>query len=791
MDKIIGTVNKIVYYNETNGYGIIKLKLDYKNSINMPCQNKLFSNTISVLSSFDRKPFEDEEYEFEGQIEQSNYGMQLKAKSFRRVNETTKDGIVTYLSSELFPQVGKKAATKVFEALGENALQMIVDDRSCLDNIDITSKQKDSIYENLVIHYAKEKNLVELLNLGLGMNISAKIINALGDKAVEIIKENPYKLIDLVEGIAFIRADDIASKLKIKKDADIRLYALINYILKTLIYSTGNTFFPIDEFREKVNEFALSQDIVIEKDKFNSLIQMLENDKKIVIEDNNIFDYHLYYDEINLAKNIASLLNNTKLEYNKNKIDSVIDEVMSSNNIIYSNRQFEAIKSALLEPITIITGGPGTGKSTIIKGIVEAYSALFKKSDLIKNQIFLLAPTGRASKRLKEVTLHPNAFTIHKFLGYQGNGHFNALSNGPIDAKMIIIDEFSMVDISLAAILFKCIAPNTKIVIVGDVDQLPAVGAGDVLRDLIDSKEIKTIKLDKIHRQAADSSIVKLAHEINEGYLSYEILEKQHDRNFIPCDDTRIVEIIKQVVEQGVASNMDLIKDIQVLVPLYKSFIGIDAINYNLQDAFNKDGKQIIYNGKRFRENDKVIQLVNRQEKQIMNGDIGYIRSIDIENDTFKGMDVMFEFGSIHYEKEDVDDLNLAYAISIHKAQGSEFKLVIVPFSFKYYIMLKRKLIYTAITRAKEYLIMLGNVEALKKGITQIEEPRKTKLQNRLHEIIANPNKIYDKESAFQEISDSNDVSISDFSDEEMVDLDDLENISIDDFLENENRDLK
>lgn len=782
MDKIIGSVNRVVYYNEDNGYGIIKLKLDFKNSINAQYQNKLFSNLISVLSTFDRKPLEDEEYEFDGEIEQSSYGMQLKAKSFRRINETSKDGIVTYLSSELFPQVGKRAATKVFEVLGENALQKIIDDRGCLDDVDITNKQKDSIYENLVIHYSKEKSLVDLLNLGLSMKLSVKIINVLGDQAVFKVKKNPYQLIDLIEGIAFVRADDIANKLGIKKDADIRLYALINYILKSLVYSTGDTYYPMDELREKVNEYALSQDIIIEKNKFDELIKQLKNDKKIVIEDNNVFEYHLYYDEINLAKNISSFLNNTKLDYSKKKVDSVIEEVMNNNNIVYSSKQLEAIKTALLEPVTIITGGPGTGKSTIIKGLVEAYAGLFKKSDLIKNQIYLLAPTGRASKRLKEVTLHPNASTIHKFLGYQGNGYFGALSDGPIDAKMIIIDEFSMVDISLASILFKCIAPNTKIVIVGDVDQLPAVGAGDVLRDLIDSKEIATIKLDKIHRQAADSTIVQFAHEINEGYLSYNVIEKQHDRNFIPCDDSRIIEIIKQIVEQGVSTKMDLIKDIQVLVPLYRGVVGIDAINYSLQDAFNKESKQVIYNGRRFRENDKVIQLVNRQEKQVMNGDIGYIRHIDIENESLKGLDVMFEFGSVHYEKDEIEDLNLAYAISIHKAQGSEFKLVIVPFSFKYYIMLKRKLIYTAVTRAKEYLIMLGNIEALRKGITQIEEKRKTKLQERLHEIIANPNIIYDEESAFKEVFDVDDVSISDFEDKEMVDLSEMENISIDDF---------
>ena len=723
MDKVIGVVNKIVYYNETNGYGIVKIKMDYKNPELAKYRTTLFTNILSVLCTFDRRPFEDEEYEFIGEIETSSYGYQLKATSFRRINENSKEGIVTYLSSELFPGIGKKAAEKVFEALGDEALKKIVDDRSVLDDVDITLKQKDSIYENLVIHYTKEKQLVELLNYGIGMSMSVRIINVLGDKSAKTIKENPYQLIDLIDGIAFLRADEIAKKLGFKNDDPKRLIALIHYVIKTLIYSTGNSYVEKDELFDKVNSFANVYEDVINQENFEKYLQALKDSKKIIIEDNiNVFDYNVYFDEISLSKNIARILKNDQTEYDKNKINKVIEEVMQTNNIVYSTKQVEAIEKALLEPITIVTGGPGTGKSTVIKGIIEAFASLYNKKDLVKNEIFLLAPTGRASKRLKEVTNHHNASTIHKFLGYQGNGYFSALNDGEIKAKLVIIDEFSMVDVNLASILFKCISPSTKIVIVGDVDQLPAVGCGDILRDLIESKEITTTKLDKIHRQASDSTIISLAHEINEGNLPYSVIEKQHDRNFISCNDELMIDFIVKVVKQGIDSGMDLIKDIQVLVPMYKGFVGIDSINYKLQDIFNPSDNEIVYNGKRYRENDKVIQLVNRQEKQVMNGDIGYIRSINKTENTVKSIDVQFDFGSVKYEKDDLDDLNLAYAISIHKSQGSEFGLVVVPFSFKYWIMLKRKLIYTAITRAKKYLIMLGNVEALRKGIVQIEK---------------------------------------------------------------------
>ena len=786
MDKVIGVVNKVVYYNESNGYGIIKLRMDYKNQELVKYRTILFSNILSILCTFDRRPFEDEEYEFIGELETSSYGYQLKAQSFRRVNENSKEGIVTYLSSELFPGIGKKAAEKVFDALGDDALKKITEDRSVLDEVDITSKQKDSLYENLIIHYSKEKQLVELLNFGIGMSMSVRIINVLGDKSAQTIRENPYKLIDIVDGIAFLRADEIAKKLGFKDDDPKRLIALIHYVIKTLIYSTGNSYIEKDELFDRVTTFSNTLDEIINRENFDKYLNILKEDKKIIIEDDtNVFDYSIYYDEINVAKSITNLLKNDNTEYEMNDVKKAIEDVMITNNITYSPKQIEAIENALHEPISIVTGGPGTGKSTVIKGIIETFSSLYKKSDLIKNEIFLLAPTGRASKRLKEVTNHSNASTIHKFLGFQGNGFFSALNEGEIKAKLIIIDEFSMVDITLASILFKCISPHTKVVIVGDVDQLPAVGCGDILRDLIESKEVTTTRLDKIHRQASDSTIISLAHEINQGILPYSVVEKQHDRNFVSCNDELMIDFITKVVKQGIDSGMDLVKDIQVLVPMYKGIVGIDSINYKLQDAFNKSDVEIVHNGKRFRENDKVIQLVNRQEKNVMNGDIGYIRSINKTENNVRSLEVQFDFGSVKYEKDEFDDLNLAYAISIHKSQGSEFSLVIVPFSFKYWIMLKRKLIYTAITRAKKYLIMLGNVEALRKGIIQIEEKRKTKLQERIHSFINNKNQIFDVHSAFKEIKEEKEkeVSISDFLDKPMKD--DIEDIEIEDFQDN------
>ena len=301
MDKIIGVVQKVVYYNETNGYGIIKLKLDYKNPELAKYRTTLFSNVLSILCTFDRKPYDDEEYEFEGELETSSYGYQLKANKFRRINENSKEGIVTYLSSELFPGIGKKAAEKVFDALGDEALKLIVNDRNVLDSVDITLKQKDSLYENLVIHYTKEQELVELLNMGIGMGISVRIINVLKDNASKLIRENPYDLIDLVDGIAFLRADEIAKKLGFKDNDPKRLIALIHFIIKNSVYQTGESYTLKNDLFDRVSAFANSYEEVLTFDAFEKYLKILIEKRKIVVEEESkVFDYTIYYDEINV-----------------------------------------------------------------------------------------------------------------------------------------------------------------------------------------------------------------------------------------------------------------------------------------------------------------------------------------------------------------------------------------------------------------------------------------------------------------------------------------------------------
>ncbi len=739
-ENIYGSVSKITYFNEENGYGIIKIKLNYQDNKIAKYRAKLFSNILTVTCSFDRKPLINEEYDFNGEFITTTYGIQFKAKEFARRGEDTLEGVITYLSSDFFPKIGKTSATKIFETLGADCLDQIENDKSVLDKVlGLTTTQKTIIYDSLMENRNKKKLTVGLLNLGISMQMSLKLIKALGDNVLNIIRENPYRLMDLVEGYGFIKCDKIALEYGFKKDDILRIGALIRYILKASTYSNGDTYMEYNDLYSKcVNEFNKEEDIITSAN-FGETLQRLIIEKKIYVdEEKNIFDASVYQAEGLLAQKIVGLLQEDfDYGYDINEIDSALAKVTNKLTIVYGEKQLQAIKCALRENIMIVTGGPGTGKSTIIKGIIEAYVELFN-DESIRDQVALLAPTGRAAKRLKEVTKHESAQTIHRFLGYEGHGVFRYGPENPISVKLVIIDEVSMVDVLLMSRLLASLYPGTKVVMVGDVDQLPSVGPGEVLQNLIATKEITTIVLDKIHRQAEDSTIIHFAHAINNGYLPETLLEKQHDRNFIPLDDENILENVIKVVDQAVAKGMDIIRDIQVLIPLYRGELGINALNEKMQEYFNpfKD-VELKHLTRRFRINDKVIQLVNRSEKQVMNGDIGMVYSFDYDGKSIIGLTVMFDNGLVSYKKEELEDLTHAYAISIHKAQGSEFDLVVVPFTLKYYVMLKRKLIYTAVTRAKKYLIMLGNVEAINRGIQGIENHRKTKLIQKIKQIFS------------------------------------------------------
>jgi exodeoxyribonuclease V alpha subunit len=735
MEEVLyGAVTKVVYYSEETHFCVLRIKLDYQDRELAKYKAKLFTNILTVTGSFARQPLVDEIYDFYGEFITNQYGTQFKANRYSRRDEKSLEAVIAYLSSELFPGVGKVAATRIYQELGHDCLSLIENDYSVLDRVPgLSAKQKDCIYTNLSRHETDKRLLISLMDLGITMRTALKLIKIYGDRVYEIITENPYQLIDVVDGFGFKRADRIALDLGIARDSEIRLKALVYYLLRELIFRSGNSYLLYDDLFQKVSEEINLYEEVFSRERYFEILKKLISEKKIVLDDEkNVYTYQLYYAESLLAQKVTEFLNQeNEIRNNINEIEKIIESIASKSNIVYTKKQKDAIMMALKESLSIITGGPGTGKSTIISAIIEALISLHP-SEQIREKIALLAPTGRAAKRLKEVTKF-NAQTIHKFLGYEGYGIYRSGPEAKVDAKVVIVDEFSMVDIQLAARLLASLEDGVRIILIGDVDQLPSVEPGQVLADLIASKEIKTIRLDQIHRQAEDSTIISLAHSINQGIVDESIIEKQHDRNFLLIPDQDIIPSLLKVVEQALDRGMDLVRDIQVLVPMYKGELGINAINQKMQERFNPDdGQGIKHLNRIFRVNDKVIQLVNRSEKKVMNGDIGYVLSLNYENGESVGLTVMFDFGPVDYQKDELEDLNHAYAISVHKSQGSEFDLVIMPFTFRYYLMLKRKLIYTGITRAKKFLIMLGNIEAFTYGIRGLEEGRKTKLNDKI-----------------------------------------------------------
>lgn len=743
MESISGIITRINYYNPENGYTVVILELDYKDKTIAMKKSKIVGNTIALVGYFDREPHEMEEYTFDGDfVKDRNYGLQFKFNRFERKAIKTEQGIISYLSSDMFPGIGPKIAKTIVEKLGLNCLTLIKENENVLNKVNLTDKQKTVIKTGIISDQINQETVVFFLDNGISMDMAHKIISIFGDMAKEMVLENPYILMEKIERFGFKKNDAFALKIGIKENSIVRLKALITYVLQESLYSVGNSYIAKIDLYDYTIKY-LGQDIDV--DVYDKVLEILSSNKKIYIDINkNIFDYKMYIQELELAVELSKILKGKRdlhqkmIKYDESDIYKNYYKIKNHSHLEFSKEQENAILSAFAEPIIIITGGPGTGKTTIVKAIIEMYLKLNKDNTTVADYIALLAPTGKAAKRLKESTQLPS-MTIHKYLGYMGGNSFTYSKYNKTAAKLIIVDEASMMDLPLASRLITSMQDDARIIIVGDVDQLPSVGPGQVLKDLIDSREIKTIRLTKIHRQAENSSIIKLAHNINEGILPENILDKLNDRVFIATDNSHLSSILVDATSRYISRGYDIKKDLQILIPMYKGDCGINEINSKIQDLVNPlkdENEQIKHYGQVFRENDKVIQLVNRAEKGIMNGDVGYIHSFIYKDLKIIGLRIAFDQNIIEYSIEELEDLSLAYAISVHKAQGGEFDIVIMPISSKHFVMLKRKLIYTAITRAKKILILIGDVQIMQQGIRKIENNRKTILKNKLIEYI-------------------------------------------------------
>jgi exodeoxyribonuclease V alpha subunit len=609
----------------------------------------------------------------------------------------------------------------------------------------MTDKIKDTIYNGIIKNKSSENTLIKLYGYGITPRTAIKIYKFYQNETVAIIENNPYQLINDIEGIGFERADIIAKNLGFEETHPLRVKAMIIYLYNLMGINYGHTFLYLDQLKEYLNKSLNKKGDLVPIETIDKYIFELEKEKVFIIDENIVKLRTVYYAEDNIISKIKELTSIFNDDIDSSKVEDYIELFENINNIKYTKLQKRAIHNAMKSNLFILTGGPGTGKTTVIKGIVFVYSKYNQIPISYNDGLFdikLIAPTGRAAKRMNETTsLH--AETIHRFLGYNYEGKFTFNKDNLVNAAVIIIDEASMIDVFLASQLLQSIPANTKVIIVGDEDQLPSVGPGQILKDFIDSDMIDYIELKTIHRQAENSNIIKLAHSIKDDQLPDDIFTTYEDRYFVPEEIGNFASRLKNIVNYLQLNGYSLDEDIQVLIPMYRGTAGIDNVNKLLQEEFNPNtGKSLVNGDREFRIGDKVLQLSNQIEDNIMNGDQGVVIGLTDDNILivdFMGIEVTYKPG-------DLINLKHAYAMSIHKSQGSEYKVVIMPLYRSYSIMLKRKLIYTGITRAKEKLIMIGDMNALKYGVERLEASRQSVLKEKIIDRILNDSKDDKKE---------------------------------------------
>ncbi len=729
-----------IFHNDANLYSVVRIRVNETN-VHLDEKEAVITGYFPMLQ-------DEETYTFFGQLkEHPRFGLQFHAESFRREMPDSKEGVVAYLSSPLFKGIGKKTATSIVEELGEDTISKIMQSPSVLSSVPkLNSEKAKVIIDALIENQGIEHVMIGLSNLGFGPQISMKIFQLYQQKTLEIVHENPFQLIEDVEGIGFGRADEVGHHLGFHDLHPFRVRAGIFYSIDQICLKQGHTYIELQALLQFVGEL-LNQDQAdfVDQQLITDQLEILGQLDKVVWDGDTVAMPSLYYAEKGIASCIKRLLGQDLVEqFPQSEFLMQLGSLEERLQITYAQEQREAIFQALHSPLLILTGGPGTGKTTVIKGIVELFAELnglsldphaYKEGDPFP--IVLAAPTGRAAKRMSESTGLP-AQTIHRLLGWNGSDGFQHDEDSPIAGRLVIIDETSMVDTWLMNQLLKSLPEDIQVIFVGDEDQLPSVGPGQVLKDLLTVEEIPIVRLETIFRQGDGSSIIELAQYFRSGEVPLEILQKKGDCSFLPCQTGQVPDVIEQVVKNATGKGYQA-KDIQVLAPMYRGAAGIDALNKMLQEIFNPQGaspkRQIPFGDVTYRVGDKVLQLVNRPDVNIFNGDIGEIISIIYSKENVDNKDliyVSFEGIEVEYTRQDLLQITHAFCCSIHKAQGSEFPIVILPVVKGYFKMLRRNLLYTAITRSQQFLIICGEIDALRYGVERsLENERNTMLKQR------------------------------------------------------------
>ena len=731
-----GTIERIIFENISNFYRILLLEIEDTNAEDFDDFEIIVTGTMADV-------IEGEEYTFWGQIVQhSKYGEQLQITRYERAKPTSK-GLVKYFSSSHFKGIGLKTAQKIVDIYGENTIDKILEHPEKLQSISgLSAKSREAFISTLRLNYGTEMVLAKLANYGIPNKLAIQILDEYKEETLDVVENYPYQLVEDIKGLGFTIADQLAEELGIESQSPERFRAGIIHSLLNSCMESGDTYVEARDLLEQtINLLESSRPVELDPNQVALELSHLIEEDKVQQIDAKIFDNSLFYAEEGIHKHLMRILERKEdKDENKESIQRYISTVEKELGIQYDAIQKQAICDAIQNKVFILTGGPGTGKTTVINGIIAVY-ALLEGLDLRKKSnlpILLAAPTGRAARRINELTGLPSA-TIHRHLGMTGDDDTSHLEDY-LDADFIIVDEFSMVDTWLANQLLSNISSTSKILIVGDSDQLPSVSPGQVLADLLQIPSIPQTRLERIYRQSEESTIVTLASQIRQGILPADFTQKKADRSYFEIASNQIPATIEKILDAAIRSGIPA-HDIQVLAPMYRGAAGIDAINQLMQELLNPLQKgQNSFEASQFqyRSGDKVIHLVNDAEVNVFNGDLGYITDLIPAKYTESKQDEMvidFDGNEVVYPRNEWYKIRLAYAMSIHKSQGSEFPIVFLPITSASKRMLERNLIYTAITRAKSKLILLGELQAFDYATKHIGTARKTYLIERFSDL--------------------------------------------------------
>lgn len=717
MEKICGTVDTIIFASQDNRFTVLKLSPE-----------KLSTQITVTLNGI--APLIGQLLEIEGEwVKHPKFGQQFKATTYKTVAPTEISGIEKFLASGAINGIGPAMAKKIVAEFGEKTLEIIAKSPNELLKVPGIGKKTA---EKISTSYLEQSELTEIMvwleNHGISNTYAGKIFAKYGSFAIDIMEKDIYRLFQDIEGIGFLTADKLAFNLGIQRENKRRIISGIDYALMQLC-NNGHCCIPEMALVDKTAKILQVNNQII----FTILKERIDNgslNTEIVGGETLIYPPYLYYAEKKVATRLLQLQQATE-PLSEDNLSLFIKVWEKDNQIQLAQKQKEAIKACLHHGVLVLTGGPGTGKTTVIKGILSILKAQGLK-------IRLAAPTGRAAKRLSETT-GQKALTIHRLLEANNLAQDDNLKLGfskdiddQLDADVIILDEVSMVDIVLMHHFFNAVPDGCRIILVGDTDQLPAVGPGSVLKDIIRSQKIPAIRLDEIFRQAQTSMIIQNAHIINAGRLP-DLRKQYSDFVFYELnDDTSITQKILDLCTKDLPhEGFDVLKDVQILSPMHRFLCGVENLNLMLQEQLNpkKNQDELKYSSQTFRVGDKVMHIRNNYQKNVFNGDIGFIQDVNNEKLTVDYFDHI-----VTYEKNELNELTLAYASSVHKSQGSEYKVVIIPLSTSHYIMLQRNLLYTAITRAKQKVIIIGSKKAL---MTAIQSNRTQKRYTLLAERLA------------------------------------------------------